>query len=151
MNQILSTGEGALLRNLTGSSNTATGKDVLNNNTIGDFNIAIGRNAGDRLTTGNNNIDIANRGVAGESSFADYGRRWIAPGRRSVKRIEKYLPGRSEEERASVKLPQPGEPGDLDSVINSGCGKARNHTPGRNRIFTIGHLCRPEVRNRNPA
>jgi len=77
-------GVNALLRNVTGgfntaigfsalednnaTVNTAIGANALQHNTTGDRNIALGVNAGLFLTTGSDNIDIANAGVAGESS-----------------------------------------------------------------------------------
>jgi hypothetical protein len=77
-------GVNALLRNVTGgfntaigfsalennnaSVNTALGVNALQHNTTGNDNIALGVNAGLFLTTGSDNIDIANAGVAGESS-----------------------------------------------------------------------------------
>jgi hypothetical protein len=77
-------GVSALLRNVTGgfntaigfsalednnaTVNTAIGANALQHNTTGDRNIALGVNAGLFLTTGSDNIDIANAGVAGESS-----------------------------------------------------------------------------------
>jgi hypothetical protein len=77
-------GGNALLRNVTGgfntaigvfalennnaSVNTALGANALQHNTTGTGNLALGVNAGLFLTTGNDNIDIANAGVAGESS-----------------------------------------------------------------------------------
>jgi trimeric autotransporter adhesin len=77
-------GVNALLRNVTGgfntamgvsalednngSVNTALGANALQHNTTGTRNIALGVNAGLFLTTGSDNIDIANAGVAGESS-----------------------------------------------------------------------------------
>ena len=44
------------------------GVNALQHNTSGTRNIALGVNAGLSLTTGDNNIEIANAGVAGESS-----------------------------------------------------------------------------------
>ena len=77
-------GVNALLRNVIGgfntaigfsalednnaSLNTALGVNALQHNTTGTDNIALGVNAGLFLTTGSDNIDIANAGVAGESS-----------------------------------------------------------------------------------
>ena len=77
-------GASTLLRNVTGdyntaigfsalqhnnaSLNTALGVNALQHNTTGSGNIALGVNAGLFLTTGSDNIDIANAGVAGESS-----------------------------------------------------------------------------------
>jgi uncharacterized coiled-coil protein SlyX len=77
-------GVSALFRNVTGgfntaigfsalednnaTVNTAIGANALQHNTTGDRNIALGVNAGLFLTTGSDNIDIANAGVAGESS-----------------------------------------------------------------------------------
>jgi hypothetical protein len=60
-------GSGALFNLTTGSFNTADGDAALYNNN-GDNNIALGYGGGGSLTTGSNNIDIANSGVAGESS-----------------------------------------------------------------------------------
>jgi hypothetical protein len=60
-------GVNALLNNTTALNNTAIGYQTLLNNTGGN-NIAIGSGAGGALTTGSSNIDIANGGVAGESS-----------------------------------------------------------------------------------
>ncbi|MEO5719836.1 MAG: tail fiber domain-containing protein [Chthoniobacterales bacterium] len=56
------------LFNNTGSNNTANGAFALYANTTGNNNTALGNSAGALLTTGNFNIDIANEGVAGESS-----------------------------------------------------------------------------------
>ena len=87
-------GVNALLRNLTGgfntaigfsalednngSVNTALGVNALQHNTTGTDNIALGVNAGLFLTTGSDNIDIANAGVAGESSTIRIGNSNIA-------------------------------------------------------------------------
>ncbi len=56
------------LFNNTGSNNTANGAFALYANTTGNNNTALGNRAGALLTTGNFNIDIANEGVADESS-----------------------------------------------------------------------------------
>jgi len=61
-------GESALTLSTTASNNTAIGENALWFNTTGFGNIAIGVDAGSNLTTGGNNIDIANAGVAAESS-----------------------------------------------------------------------------------
>ena len=87
-------GVNALLRNVTGgfntaigfsalednngSVNTALGVNALQHNTTGNDNIALGVNAGLFLTTGSDNIDIANAGVAGESSTIRIGNSNIA-------------------------------------------------------------------------
>jgi hypothetical protein len=87
-------GVNALLRNVTGgfntaigfsalednnaSVNTALGVNALQHNTTGTDNIALGVNAGLFLTTGSDNIDIANAGVAGESSTIRIGNSNIA-------------------------------------------------------------------------
>jgi hypothetical protein len=61
-------GDGALLLNTTGESNTSTGVSALFSNATGSNNIALGAAAGFNLTTGDNNIDIGNEGVAAEAN-----------------------------------------------------------------------------------
>ena len=66
------------LEDNNGSVNTALGVNALQHNTTGNDNIALGVNAGLFLTTGSDNIDIANAGVAGESSTIRIGNSNIA-------------------------------------------------------------------------
>jgi hypothetical protein len=61
-------GYSALFNTTTGSVNTAQGFQALLNNTTGSHNVGIGYQAGYYLTTGSYNIDIANFGLAGDSS-----------------------------------------------------------------------------------
>jgi hypothetical protein len=65
-------GANALQSTKTGSSNSALGVNALYANT-GSGNAALGVGAGQSLTTGSNNVDIANSGVAGESSTTRIG------------------------------------------------------------------------------
>jgi hypothetical protein len=64
----LAAGFEALYNNTMGFYNTAVGYHALYNNTTGADNIGLGAFAGYQLTTGHHNIDVANQGVAGESS-----------------------------------------------------------------------------------
>jgi hypothetical protein len=57
-----------LFRDTTGSENAAIGFEALEADTAGSSNVAIGSGAGRSLTTGSDNIEIANPGMAGESS-----------------------------------------------------------------------------------
>ena len=66
------TGAAALNNNTTGSSNTAIGDSALINNSIGSGNTAIGRDAGANAD-GNSNIYISNVGQAGESNTTRIG------------------------------------------------------------------------------
>ena len=50
------------------TTTTASGEGALFRNTTGSSNIALGVNAGSNLTIGNNNIDIGNVGVAAEAN-----------------------------------------------------------------------------------
>ena len=68
------TGSGALVYNTTGQFNTAIGSVALNSNTTGSHNVALEFKADVNLTSGSRNIDIANPGVAGESSTIRIGR-----------------------------------------------------------------------------
>jgi hypothetical protein len=57
-------GFAALQGGTTGSHNTALGDFTLNDVSTGSGNIAVGADAGENVTTGNNNIEIGNPGVA---------------------------------------------------------------------------------------
>jgi hypothetical protein len=63
----------ALWFNTTGKENVASGPSALASNTTGANNVALGDGAGANLTTGSHNVDIANEGVAGESSTTRIG------------------------------------------------------------------------------
>ena len=58
----------SLYANTKGDENVAIGQQALAANTTRVLNVAIGANAGSNLTTGAGNVDIANAGVAGEST-----------------------------------------------------------------------------------
>jgi trimeric autotransporter adhesin len=66
-------GTDALGNNTTGEGNVASGDLALWENTTGANNVALGDGAGANLTTGSHNVDIANEGVAGESSTTRIG------------------------------------------------------------------------------